>query len=81
MTAAKTKEVKEDIVSNDGTVTVEIREVEGVEIATLSFPLTGTRTTDKSVIKASTGGFAYVDGLGFSLNVIESRKKGRVRAS
>lgn len=83
MTAAKSKEISEEIVSDAGTVKVEFMEVDGVEHFTLSGTLTGSNLSGsgKSVVKAGTGGFAYVDGLGISLNIVENVKKGRVRAS
>lgn len=83
MTAPKNKGISEDIISDAGTVKVEFMEVDGVEHFTLSGTLTGSNRSGsgKSVVKAGTGGFVYVDGLGISLNIVENVKKGRVRAS
>ena len=82
MTAAK-KGISEEIVSDAGTLKVEFMDVEGVEHFTISGTLTGSRPSGsgKTIVKAGTGGFQYVDGLGVSLNIVEKVKKGRVRAS
>jgi hypothetical protein len=83
MTAPKTKGFSGDIVSDAGTVKVEFMDVDGVEHFTITGTLTGSNLSgsQKSIVKAGTGGFQYMDGLGVSLNIVENVKKGRVRAS